>query len=133
MGESRGVRAWHILMGISLLLYLANASFLVYLQSLYYGNAGIINSITSVLPQTYVSQINKYLQLGFMGITGVISIILTLVMLYIIVNALQSRGPGAGRTMKIALVILLIIQFFMGNVGFVLGLIIGLIGSLLMR
>ena len=133
MSESGGVRAWHILMGISLLLYLANASLLIYLQSLYYGSSSIINSIASMLPSTYVSQINRYLQLGFMGIMGVISIILTLVMLYIMMNTLQSRGSGVGRSMKIVFIVLLIIQFFMGNVGFILGLIIGLIGSLLMR
>ncbi len=133
MSESRGVRAWHILMGISLLLYLANASLLIYLQSMFYGNSSIINSIASMFPSTYVSQINRYLQVGFMGIMGVISIILTLVMLYIMMNTLQSGSSGVGRSMKIVFIVLLIIQFFMGNVGFIIGLIIGLIGSLLMR
>jgi len=80
---SRRLRVdWLWVIGVGLILYLANASMLVYYQVLYYQNLSLIESLTSVFP-SYSSLIINAFQLGLFGVLGVLSIILTLVMAYI--------------------------------------------------
>ncbi|MGC8606997.1 MAG: hypothetical protein ACP5GZ_04995 [Vulcanisaeta sp.] len=134
MSKAQGVRAWHVLLSISLLLYLANASILIYFQFEYYENTSFIESIMSSLPSIYISaQINETLQQGFIGLLGTISIILVLIMMYLITSTFQDKSHEIGRSMRVVLLILLLIQIFLGNTGLLLGLIIGLVGLALMR
>ena len=134
MGKAQGIRAWHVLLSISLLLYLANASILIYLQFEYYENTSFIESMMSSLPSIYISsQINDVLQLGFIGLLGTISIILILIMMYLIISTFQGKSHEIGRSMRVGLLILLLVQIFLGNTGLLLGLIIGLVGLALMR
>ncbi|ADY02042.1 hypothetical protein VMUT_1841 [Vulcanisaeta moutnovskia 768-28] len=134
MSKAQGVRAWHVLLSISLLLYLANASILIYFQFEYYENTSFIESIMSSLPSIYISaQINEILQQGFIGLLGTISIILVLIMMYLITSTFQGKSHEIGRSMRVVLLILLLIQIFLGNTGLLLGLIIGLVGLALMR
>ncbi len=128
-----GIRAWHILYGISILLYLINAGILIYLQFEYYTDSSFVESIMSAFPSIYTSQINNVLQMGYIGIIGTISIILILIMTYLITNALYSQARGISRLMKIVLLVLLLIQIALGNTGLLLGLIIGLVSIALMR
>ncbi|WP_054857488.1 hypothetical protein [Vulcanisaeta sp. JCM 16159] len=133
MSRVQGVKAWHILYGISLLLYLINASLTIYIQFEYYVNPSFIEPVMALLPPTYVSQLNGDFQLGLFGIVGTVSIILVLIMMYIVVNALQGKAHEVGKSIKVTLLVLFIIQIFLGNVGLILGLIIGLISLALMR
>ena len=133
MSKAQGIRAWHILYGISLLLYLINAGILIYLQYEYYVNSSFIESMMPALPSTYVSQISNVLQGGYIGIMGTISIILILIMIYIITSTLQNQANRVGRSVRIILLILLLIQIILGNIGLLLGLIMGLISVALMR
>ena len=133
MSKSQGVRAWHILYGISLFLYLVNASILIYLQYEYYVNQSFIESMMSAFPSIYTSQISDILQGGYIGLLGTISIMLILIMIYMITSALQSQARQVGRSMRVALLILLLIQIVLGNTGLLLGLIIGLVSIALMR
>ncbi len=132
MNMAQGVRAWHILYGLSLLMYLANASSDLYLQYMYYVNPSFMKSIASVLPPI-TSQVIGVLRSGLLGIMGTISIILTLIIIYLVINPSQGRVGGVSMPRKITLVILLLAQIFLGNTGFLLGLILGLVGTALMR
>ena len=133
MSKSQGVRAWHILYGISLLLYLINAGILIYLQYEYYVSPSFIESMMPALPSIYTSQISNVLQGGYIGIMGTISVMLILIMIYIITSALQNQARQVGKSIRIALLILLLIQVVLGNTGLLLGLIIGLVSIALMR
>ncbi|WP_054842202.1 hypothetical protein [Vulcanisaeta distributa] len=135
MSKSQGgIRAWHILYGISLLLYLINAGILIYLQFEYYVSPSFIESMMSAFPSIYTSQISSVLQGGYIGIMGTISIILILVMTYLITNAVQGgQAHGISRAVRVALLVLLLIQIVLGNTGLLLGLIIGLVSIALMR
>jgi len=128
-GQSR-VSNWLWVIGIGLILYLVNASMLIYYQALYYQNPGSIEFLTSVLP-TYSSLINNAFQSGLFGVLGVLSIIITLIMAYITAGIAISRTSSVRA--KASLVMLAIIQLLMGNPGFVIGLILVLVGSLLTR
>ena len=136
MSRAQGVRAWHILYGVSMLMYLINAGMFIYFQFQYYVNPHFINSMMATLPSmyaSYTSQIINNLQGGIIGIMATISIMLILVMTYMVAGAVQSQSRGVSRSMKIALAILLLVQIFLGNTGLVLGLIIGIVSIALMR
>ena len=136
MSRAQGVRAWHILYGVSMLMYLINAGMLIYFQFQYYVNPHFINSMITALPPiyaSYVSQMVSDLQSGIIGILATISVILILVMTYIVAGTLLNQSRGMGRSIRIALLILLLIQVFFGNTGLVLGLIIGIVSIALMK
>ncbi|WP_054855539.1 hypothetical protein [Vulcanisaeta sp. JCM 16161] len=59
MSKAQGIRAWHILYGVSLLLYLINAGILIYLQFEYYVSPSFIKSMMSAFPSIYTSQISN--------------------------------------------------------------------------
>lgn len=124
-----GLRAWIITAIFGLILYIINASLLVYLQYTYYTSPQFINSLISGMP--YASYVDQVLNSGYLGIMGTIGLFLTLIMTYIITSPMIN--PRAINTTRIAIVILTIIQIFLGNAGFVLGLILMIISAAIMR
>ena len=62
---------------------------------------------------------------------GTISIIILLIMAYLLTGIIINRSVGA--VTRISLIVLALVQLFMGNPGLIIGLILVLIGSLLMR
>ncbi|GAB6943875.1 hypothetical protein [Vulcanisaeta sp. JCM 14467] len=133
MSKSQRVGAWHMLYGISLFLYLVNVSILIYLQYEYYVSPSFIESMMLALPSIYTSQISNVLQEGYIGIMGTISVMLILIMIYIVINTLQGQARQVGGLIRIALLILLLVQVVLGNTGLLLVLITGLVSIALMR
>lgn len=130
MGRRGNVNTWLWVIGIGLVLYLVNASLLIYYQVLYYQNPTFFESLVSAFP-TYSGVMNTFLQDGILGIMGTISIIILLIMAYLLTGIIINRSVGA--VTRISLIVLALVQLFMGNPGLIIGLILVLIGSLLMR
>ena len=130
MGRRGNVNTWLWVIGIGLVLYLVNASLLINYQVLYYQNPTFFESLVSAFP-TYSSVMNMLLQDGILGIMGTISIIILLIMAYLLTGIIINRSVGA--VTRISLIVLALVQLFMGNPGLIIGLILVLIGSLLMR
>ena len=123
--------AWSIFMGIGLFLYIVNASVLIYYQFEYYTNPGLITSMLSILPSAYTSQITSFIQDGFVGLFGVISILIVLAIIYMATGVILSNRSS--KALRIALIASVIIQLFIGNAGMILGLILLIVSIFLMR
>jgi len=130
MSKRGNVNTWLWVIGIGLVLYLVNASLLIYYQVLYYQNPSFIESLVSAFP-TYSSVMNTFLQDGMLGIMGTISIIILLIMAYLLIGIIVNRSISVAT--RVSLIVLALVQLFMGNPGLIIGLILVLIGSLLMR
>ncbi|KUO82677.1 MAG: hypothetical protein AT714_00505 [Vulcanisaeta sp. OSP_8] len=130
MGRRGNVNTWLWVIGIGLVLYLVNASLLINYQVLYYQNPTFFESLVSAFPM-YSSVMNMLLQDGILGIMGTISIIILLIMAYLLTGIIINRSVGA--VTRVSLIVLALVQLFMGNPGLIIGLILVLIGSLLMR
>lgn len=124
-----GFRVWILLSILGLILYMLYAFFFIYLQYLYFENSQIINSMFYGIP--YSSILYQPFSAGYVGILGVVDLLLTLVMIYIITFPITN--PQSIGTTRIAMIILVVIQLFLGNLGFLLGPILMVISVILMR
>lgn len=124
-----GFKAWIIIAILGLILYIANASLFIYIQYSYYTNPQFINSLFYGMP--YASYVSQVLNGGYLGIMGAIGLLLTLIMTYMVTSPLLNSQST--RVTRIALAILAVIQIFLGNAGFVLGLILMIISTAIMR
>ncbi|WP_069806564.1 hypothetical protein [Vulcanisaeta thermophila] len=124
-----GFKAWVVLAIIAVILYIVNASILIYFQYLYFQNPSYVEGLFYGLP--YMEGLGQLLSLGYMGLLGIVGLILTLVMAYVV--TMPMVNPRSTGTARITVVILVILLLFMGNVGLVLGLILMVASAVLMR
>ncbi|MFB6469680.1 MAG: hypothetical protein TU36_000340 [Vulcanisaeta sp. AZ3] len=129
MSKRSNIGTWLWVIGIGLILYIVNAAMLIYFQVMYYQNPSALGSLISILP--FTQEYELVLQDGLFGVLGTMSIILVFIMIYLLTGIAINNRVSAST--KIALIVLALIQLFIGNAGLLIGLILVLVSSIVMR
>jgi hypothetical protein len=111
-----------VLIAIGIMLYLANSIFEIYIQYLYFTNPALLASVLANVPSPVGALVVYYASSGYYGILGCLSILTLVVMMYLLINHIEGK-----RYARIGILIATIVQLFLGNSGYIVGLVIMII------